>query len=207
MDRTHQEKIARVKQEIAVIIETLRMQEQTFSSISGDPVHGHQYEGFDQRPTQVILNNDNSDRRNTVRWGRSRHHDYSHTPAHNNYVSNEYHNIESKLSATDPNGFRDLLARSCSDLAETKLQRFEEMEYNATDLERRVTQAPPRVARQQIAHCSAESCPDRYKQGSPRAGRSRIHHRDSRIPGKPIFSLPFPPQLQVVSLILHRTSR
>ena len=139
MDRTHQEKIARVKQEIAVIIETLRMQDVIFSSITGDQVFGQLLDGHAPWPGQVIMNNDNEwARMAPVR--RSRPQGYSNTPAHGRFVAPEYNNnVESKLSATDPSGFRDLLARSCSDLAKTKLQRFKEMDYNATDLEKRVT--------------------------------------------------------------------
>lgn len=40
----------------------------------------------------------------------------------------------SQLSATDPGGYRDLLAQECVDIAERRIRNFNEMEEKAADL-------------------------------------------------------------------------
>ena len=122
MDRTHQEKIARLKQEMAVIKENLELQAQIFGRILQDQASRVPSDGM-SRPNHGM--------------------DYTQAGSR---AGRQYHTIQNvggldpelKLSATDPNGFRELLAQACSEIACNKLQRFHELDFNASDLERRV---------------------------------------------------------------------
>ena len=64
---------------------------------------------------------------------------YLNDPAHALGPGNE-----SRLSPTDPSGFKDLIAQSCSEIINSKLQRFEQMELMVSDLERQVWQPSSR---------------------------------------------------------------
>ena len=145
MDRTHQEKFARLKQEMSVINETLSAQHQVFASLLQEQKQRHRLESFPHHNEVVDARRDRYNTVSITRAGQNRAY-HSQGPAQVYYVSDDYINTESKLLPTDSNGFREILARSCADLTQTKLQRFQEMEFNATDLERRVSAlAPPRL--------------------------------------------------------------
>lgn len=117
LDRSHQDRITMLKQEISVIKETLSLQRSMFTAdYSGKGQLGAS-EGMTPRDEVGILNT------------RSRSRSYSYRYASNNFAD------RSRLSPIEPNGVQSLLVEDSLVLLDKRIRDFKEIEERAIDLE------------------------------------------------------------------------
>ncbi|KAI5927644.1 hypothetical protein F4810DRAFT_648688 [Camillea tinctor] len=123
----------------------------------------------------------------------------------------------SKLSATDPGGFRELFGRECTAWLDSRDREFYELSFEASRLETMVhtpdptPHLPPKHNRLLTKVC-AEHEQHRSDQGPPRGRRLRLHHGDHNIPASQYHQLYLRDELQrraghgrgAVGLLGHR---
>ena len=150
LDRAHQDKITLLKQEMSVITETLEKQREIFATIMVFNRAQSSLQKIDGGHGRLASYGPHYDR---TRSTREPQHSRLKSRVHPEYASkydggfqpqvaediiyveDRSQTPQSKLSATDPGGYRDLLVQDCFDLIDKRMRDFGEMNGKATDLE------------------------------------------------------------------------